>query len=464
MVSNDSKAFKSGIWYTISNFLVRSIGLITTPIFTRLLSKTEFGLYSNFISWLAILTVVITLNLESTLISARYDYEDRFDDYIFSVLMLSSLTSAIWIIILNVFSTTFVDLFGINQVYINIMSVYLFFLPAVNLFQARERYYFKYKKTVLISTLLTVGAALLSVVLILYMPNRLTGRILGSTIPTILVGLILFGFFWKKKTAINISYWKYALPTCLPYIPHLLSLNLLNSIDRVMITRICGVEDTALYSLAYTCGSLVTMLGSALNSAFSPWLGEKMAYKQYKDVRKFSYKYILGFVYLAIGIILLAPEILDVLGGETYMDAIWVMPPVAVGCIFQFMYMMFVNVEQFSKKTVGMAFASITAALINYGLNYLLIPKYGYVAAAYTTLVGYMWLLFVHMILVYKLGFKNIYNYVFMLVVSGFSLLIALTCNIIYTVTVVRYVILCIFGAIFFIIIVKNKDSLKKLV
>ena len=44
----NNKVLKSGIWFTISNFIVKSIGFITTPIFTRMLSKSEFGDFNNF--------------------------------------------------------------------------------------------------------------------------------------------------------------------------------------------------------------------------------------------------------------------------------------------------------------------------------------------------------------------------------------------------------------------------------
>ena len=95
------KALKSGIWYTISNFLVRSIGIITIPIFTRFLTKTEFGLYNNYTSWLGILTIFVTLNIQSTLGRAKYDFGEKFDEYILSVLILSSVSAAIWFIIIG---------------------------------------------------------------------------------------------------------------------------------------------------------------------------------------------------------------------------------------------------------------------------------------------------------------------------------------------------------------------------
>lgn len=71
--SNNEKALKSGVWYTVANFIMKGIGFITTPIFTRLLSHSEFGLYSNYASWLQTFTMFVTLNLASTFISARFD-------------------------------------------------------------------------------------------------------------------------------------------------------------------------------------------------------------------------------------------------------------------------------------------------------------------------------------------------------------------------------------------------------
>ena len=67
-----------------------------------------------------------------------------------------------------------------SRYYLNCMLVYLLFLPAINMFQARERYYFKYKISVFASSLLKnypVGTALLSVLLVMTMNDRLEGRI-----------------------------------------------------------------------------------------------------------------------------------------------------------------------------------------------------------------------------------------------------------------------------------------------
>lgn len=464
-MSNQSNiVLKSGIWYTISNFLLRGIGFITTPIFTRLLTQEEFGAFSNYSSWVSILTIIVTLNVEATLISARYEYEDKLDEYILSVLSLSILSTAAWWLCANVFSAQAMDLFNMDSMYMNSMFVYLITLPAINLFQSRERFFFKYKMSVALSMILSIGTSLFSVLLVVSMSNRLSGRVFGMVIPSAIIGLILSAYFLLKGKRISTKYWKSALKIVLPFIPHLLSLTVLNMMDRIMITKICGERENALYSLGYTVATIITILLSSLNGAFAPWLGEKLAKKEYKEIRKVSKGYILLFTYFAIGLMLIAPEVLLILGGESYSDAKWIMIPISLGCVCQFIYTLFVNVEQFEKKTVGMAFASMSAALLNLVLNAWLIPIFGYVAASYTTLVGYLWLLAVHMYLVYRLKLNQIYSYRFIAFVILVAVIISLFINLLYTINILRYFVLGMFIVATLAVLIVSRDKINNMI
>lgn len=459
-MNNNIKALKSGVWYTISNFLVKGIVFFTTPIYTRLLTTAEFGAYNNYTSWLNILTIFVTLDLESTLISARFDFRDKFDEYILSVLSLSTLSAWIWMVCANVFNDQFGSLLSLNRPYINTMLIYLLFLPAINLFQARQRYLYEYKKSVAVSLILSVSTALASIFFVVCMSDRLTGLILGTSIPTVVIGLTLYIYFIKKGKKINFGYWKYALPICLPFIPHLLSMTFLNSTDRVMITRFCGNEDTALYSLAYNCGVIVTILLTSINKAFGPWLAEKLTENKVDEVRKFSKIYISGFIFIAIGIMLISPEVLRILGGKKYLEAKYVMTPVSMGCICQFLYTMFVNIEQLKKKTVGMAIASAIAAAVNIGLNLIFIPKLGYLAAAYTTLVGYLVLLAIHMYLVYRLKLNEAYSYKFVTLSVLVSLILMVLITISYRNNIIRYSATGLYCIVFIYLSHRYKDRL----
>ena len=192
MDNNNAKALKSGIWYTASNFLVGSIGFITTPIFTRLLTKAEFGAYNNYTSWLSIITIFVTLHIEASMISARYDFKSNLDSYILSSLALSSLSTLLWGIVFNVFYPFFGPLMDLDRIYINVMLVYLLFTPAIHMYQSRERYMFRYKNTAISSLIISITTALLSVSLVVLLDNKLYGRIIGAALPSILFGVFFY--------------------------------------------------------------------------------------------------------------------------------------------------------------------------------------------------------------------------------------------------------------------------------
>ena len=463
MDNTNKKAFKSGIWYTAANFLTKSIGIITVPIFTRLLSKQEVGAYGNYTSWLAVFMILVTLNLESTFISAKFDYEKEFDSYVSSLLVFSSVSASVWLCVLTLFSGFAVERTNVELPYLYCMFTYLFFIPAVHMFQTKERFRFGYKKSVLTSVIIAVGTASVSILLVNVLPNRLTGRVLGAAAPTIVIGAFLYYLLLRSGHSFKKEYIRYALPICLPYIPHLLSMTFLNSLDKVMITDIRGEEENALYTIAYQCSSVVTILVTSLNTAFSPWLGEKLHKDAFQEIREFAKKYVLIFLYFAVGIMLISPDIMMIMGGRPYMEAEYVMPPVMLGCVCQFVYTMYVNVEQFKKKTVGMAIASVSAAAMNYGLNYLLIPKYGYIAAAYTTLVSFMWLLGTHMFLVWRLGLSKTYPNKFILGIIGTAFVITVGINALYSHTIIRYSITFIYACILIFAVIRYKEQLLKL-
>ena len=428
------------------------------------MTKAEFGDFNNFQTWMMILLYITSLNLEGSLIRAVKEFKDDVDKYLLSMITLSMSSTIIWALICNVAYPAVGNMLSVNRLYLNCMFMYLLFSPAVSLFQNVERFKYKYKWTVATSMAISIGASLLSVLFVICMTDKLLGRVIGYITPTVLIGTAIILYYLKRVKSINTQYWKYALPITLPYIPHLLSMYLLSNMDRVMIKRFCGAEDLALYSLAYTCGMVITMLLSSINSAYSPWLSDKLSEEDYKSTRRVSVIYIGFFSAMSLGIVLITPEILLILGGNSYLEAKYVMPPVAAGCLLQFVYTIYVNVEQYEKKTIGMAMASAIAALVNYILNYVFIPIYGYIAAAYTTYVGYLILLIIHMGYVKKIGKWNVYNNaaIFIIAISA-SVFIFLN-HFILDLILFRYALIIIYIIIAAIYVLRNKQQIKTLV
>ena len=78
------------------------------------------------------------------------------------------------------------------------------------------------------------------------------------------------------------------------------------------------------------------------------------------------------------------------------MDAKWVIPPVISSMFFMFCYGLFCNIEFYYEKTFFVMVASVCGAVLNVVLNWICIPVFGYMAAAYTTLACYLIFMLAH--------------------------------------------------------------------
>lgn len=461
---NAGTVIKAGIWYTLSSFLTKGVAFITTPIFTRLLSSNDYGEYSNFVAWAGILVIVATMEMHATVNRARYDY-DNLDGYLSSVAITGTIVTTVLWGIVQLFPDFFCRFFSMDMPYINILFITTMVSPALQLLQAKNRINYKYKTYVALSFGSVLLSTLVSLGLVLLMQNKLAGRIIGHYGTVFVIDLCVYIYIIYKGRQFKWSECKYALLICIPMIPHLLSKYILNQSDRIMIKQFCGASDTAFYSLAYNCAMIPIMLATATNVAWSPWSSEKIHEGKYETVRKASYYYILLFYCVVLGIFVLGPEVVLILGGKKYAEAVNVLPPVVMGAAFQFLYNLYVSLEQFAKKTVGMAFGTIAAALINIGLNWLLIPRYGYIAAAYTTLVGYACLLVIHFFLAKRTGYSRAYDtkFIFGSVAALFCVMLCMLW--LYTKpAIIRYCIAAIVLAVIGVFAYKKKDFILSII
>lgn len=407
-MDSNRRAAKSGVFYALASMLNAGIIFLTTPYFTRVMSQQAFGDYNNFISWNSILSV-LSLNLGATLISARRDFEKEMKSYVASITVFNFVIVGCLAFLSFVFRKWCGRVFNLDFEWILVMFVYIAFYQVFSIYQANERFHFRYKKSVMLSIVCALLGGGVPIVLMKIMSNQFAARTIGYVMPSVFVGLIGLFFILKDSSTIHVSYWKYALPICLPFIPHLLSLTVLNSLDKTMITKMIGSEKTAIYSVAYTCGSLISLFVGILNNAFAPWVAEKVNQDETEEIKKVSKYYIYIFQIVLFGVLLISPEIVYVIGGEQYAEAAKIVPAISIGCSLQLIYTMYVNIEQLYKKTVGMAVISMIAAGTNALLNFILIPSYGYHISAYTTLSGYLILALGH-IFILRINKFEIYN------------------------------------------------------
>ena len=126
MSKSGSQAVKAGIAYTIGNVLIRGINFITLPIFSRLMTTEEFGVYNVFLSYESILYVIVGLALHSSIRSAKIEFKEEIDGYTSSISLVYIFNLAILVIVSLFFSNQISELLRFESRYILLLCVYAF--------------------------------------------------------------------------------------------------------------------------------------------------------------------------------------------------------------------------------------------------------------------------------------------------------------------------------------------------
>lgn len=463
MQNLDKKAIRSGVMYTFSNFLTKGLVFLSTPIFARIMSIQAFGEYSAFTTWQALLLCILPLGLDATVARARLDFPGKLEEYMSSVAVASVVFSIAAYGVVMLFADFFMDLFKMNMTLIHIMFVYMILYPALTLFQARNSAEFRYK----VSTAISLSSAILSLVLAIafswVFEDQMLGRVIGyDGVYIVFCAVLLVYILWKGRT-VKWEYIRYGLRLALPYVPHIVGIYLLASADKLVIQELRGEEAVAFYNIGFTCAVVISMLSNSVNSAMSPWLYQSLHDKNYAKIKSVNKVYVGAFVFVTVGLLLIAPEIMLIIGGEKYRQAQGVLMPIMAGCCCNFIYTSYVNVETFLKKPGMISVGTVTTAAIKIVLNFIFVDLYGYEAAAYTTMVCYMLLLLLHYGMVrhykYHMIYDNKFNMLCAVGICIFSLFIRMT-----YLSWIRLALIVVYAVAAIVVLWKFKDQILSLV
>lgn len=440
---------KAGLWFTICNFLQKGISFITIPIFTRMMSTDEYGIYSVYTSWYSLLTLFATLNLSYYVFNkGMVKYEDDRNGFELSMQSLSTVVTFAFFVIYVFFRSMVNSLLDLSTAMMLCMFMQILFEPSIAYWTSRNRFEYKYKAVVVVTLAISILNPLLGIVLIYFgnFDNNALARTVAVSVVAAIFGLLIYYKIAKQaKSVFNTKYWKYALTFNLPLIPHFLSQTILNQADRIMIKDMCSATDAAIYSVAYSIGMAVIIFSQAIQQSYLPWLYQKLAKKDYKGISKTANVFLLVMFGINLCIIAFAPEIISIVGSKTYQSAIWVMPPICGSVFFIFLQNLFANIEYYFEKTKLIAAASVLIAILNIILNAIFIKQYGFLAAGYTTLLCYVLYAIIHFLVMFytckknELNVNNIFDVKAVFVISALFCGSVLAMTILYNYTISRY-------------------------
>lgn len=401
-------ALLSGLWYTLSSFLTKSLGFITIPLFTRIMTPDEFGSFSAYAAFQTIMIAVFGLESFLTLNRARFDFgELDLMKYQFSVLVLSlSLTTAAMVLFL-LFPGYLTAVTGLEEQYLLMMFVYLLFNPAFSMFQMWQRVRYRYRLQTLLSFSLSILSAALSVAFVITWPDVLTGRIVGQYGSFVVAGLILFAYYAFKARSVRLAYWCYCLRLAIPLVIATIGTQGLLVGSRIVVQALGDSTGAAIIGLATTVASIATVLIASVSNAWSPWLMDCLHRDLYQQARS-TFAVLFTFSgLLAVGVALLAPEIIMVLGGVSYTDSVKLVPIFMVSCVLALVTSQYVFIHTFHGHVFYCGLLTLGVAALNFVACWLMTPMYGYGAVGYVNVVAYGFLYLAHIGLLKYLGIRD---------------------------------------------------------
>ena len=449
---------RNSLNYFIGNIGVSAISFITIPIFTRLLTPSDYGQINLFTAFLSINTIVFSLGFTGAFSNKYLKEPNEFNTFLGTNLMFLFFIQIMLLIVL-LFANDYISaLFKINRKVLVIANISGILMVAYNIYQSYLKASQQSKKFVTLSYVYGILSTGISILLIILLKeNKYLGRIYAYIITIFILSIIsvyhlikLSNFKFQKQHLL------YALGFGIPFIPHLASQFVLGSFDRIIINQLTNSINTGLYSFAYNIGSFLGALTMALTTAFVPKFYNYLNNGDYKAINHHVRVITNLVLFAALFMIFFVKEIVVIMADAKYYKALEIIPWIIVANIFFYLYMVYSVYATYDKKTGIFSLITLLVGFINIILNYFFIPLYGYEIAAITTMVSYLLLFLLHFLYA-----KYILNKIVIPLTLNIKSFFVFSCLILlfyfintmqnqYSSIVLRLLLICIGGVIIF--------------
>ena len=461
--NDNTQTAKTAILNTVANCISLVVGMIMIPIVTRVLSTEQMGIANTFISTRNTVVIIITCSVYAYVHKAMIEFKDEKKSYIFSIIVFSILAVVISFCISLIFKEKLMKLLSLD----NFLYYWLYISCLGFALYSIADYYciFQNKYYIVAMIVLSVGpiSQFLSVGLSYVLENdKYIGRVIGLDFVYLLVAVCLIVWmFVGRRPKFKTKYVKTTLAFTIPIIPHLLSQMVLTQCDLVMISYFCGSSKSGIYSMGHTVGFLALTVMSQIMASWSPWVYRRMEDKEFKTIFDNSKLIVLVGAYISIGLLTISTELIKIFLTDVYSPCIYIVPTLVVAMFFQFIYIFVYDFQFFNKKAKSISASSIVAAIFNLITNYIFIPKFGFLAAGFTTLASYFVLLMINYFFTVRIGINKVYDikqlFAWTIVVGVYALI----CVKLKNEFIVRYIMFIGFSLV--LLKIKSRDLIRLL-
>lgn len=375
--------------FAIGNILVKLISFVLMPLYTSVLTTEQYAVSELLNSIIEIVLPIMTLCMIEALyrfsIDETIDYSCAFMNALRTVLAGDVIILIICIFIYYLFDYQYSISFAI--LYIS-ATFYKFTIQF-----ARGLGYSKiFAASGVINALILVIS---NIILLVVLRGGVKSYLNSFAIAYVIGGMFAF-VAAKEYHYVKVNYkdkmlYKQMLFYGIPNIPNMLAWWINTVSDRYIIMYVCGAGVAGLYTVASKLPSIINLVSSVFQQAWQ--------YSTAKEIEKKDKNHFFSQVYRVYApvcfvtcalLIVLTPLLSEILFQKEFYSG-WRYVPfllvaATVGCFSTFFGTFFNAVK---KNTVVMS-STLTGAMVNIVLNFVLIPLFGPMAATITTVVSYI--------------------------------------------------------------------------
>jgi len=324
------------------------------------------------------------------------DTKDKQKEIISTSFWFILLSGFVWVMSLWAYDKTLAGLFFSDKelfIYID-LALALLFIEALIMVGINYLNIEKRSKASVIWTLsrlfLNIGA---NIYFIVFLRLGAKGMLYGNLLSSAAICIFLT-IYWSTKNGLSFKFGILGrmLNFGLPFIPSTFCASLMHRVDRYLLQRLTSLSDVGLYGLGY---KFPFMLNSLMLTSFGYIWNASILYEIaeqkdcYKIYAKIATYFITIFIICQYGLAVMAPTVVKLLAAPEYYEAWPIVQIVGLGLCFYCFHSFFVIGAFIKTKTWFLPISYTIAALVNIVLNCYFLPRYGYISAAWVTVITY---------------------------------------------------------------------------
>jgi O-antigen/teichoic acid export membrane protein len=417
--------------YSFGNIALKGMGIITLPIYASHLTQTEFGAFGILDITIIVLSEMLSLGQANSIIyfNNTRDYRDKNKSVFFTISMIVLIANIIFGALTGIIKLLFPQL--INP--LSLFSIYLPLICLISIMRAFNSVFMNKlradEKSLIytVITLVKIAAFICAVIFtVVHLKLSVTGIMYSYLFSEVFILVLLCPvMFSKMKFEFDKEIGRKALTYGIPLIFAAIGIYILNLSDRFMIAYYLHLKAVGIYDFGYRiAGTIQMFLIMPFNQALLP-----STYKEYKkpgDKRYYSkLMTYMCFVIIwgSVALSMFGNLLVKLLGNNNFNGAEVFVPIIVLAYIFSSMRNVASTGMLLSGKTSYIGIITVLAGFLNVGLNIILLPRFGVIAAAYTTLIAFIVFYFVTKKIsdrYYKIVYEN--DKILMLMITGIIL------------------------------------------